>query len=556
MPPELLLPRRRQLHVAQREHAAQRGWRRIDAAMQRAGSYRHPAGRIERIETHISVIYLVGRFAYKVIKRVNPGFADFTQPDARLRYCHEQVRLNRRLARGLYLGVVSITAKGRTFEVGGRGKIVEYAVRMKRFAEADVFARLQESGELGVAQMDQLALELAAFHGHAASTLGGKRQRTATHGAAGSSAFVREQMVNVLNALAHEAPTLVPVGVRLWCHQEAARLAPHFDARRSLGFVRECHGDLHLENIVRKGRDVLMFDCIEFSEALRWIDVASDLAFPLMDLQVHGCRDLSARLLNEWLQLTGDFAALPVMRFYMVYRALVRALVALLKATHGRAADAVDAARGYVEFARRIVQGDRPCLLLCHGYSGSGKSVASAALAPLIGAVRLSSDAERKRLHPLSPPVLRPLPAAAYTPHSIDAHYTALLALTRDTLLAGYPMLVDATFLKERNRTRFISLANALSIPVFILDFHASPRTLVERVRGRASGPLQPSDARTLVFVRQLANEEPLTPEECLITISFDTDVPLSAFCDLEYWRPLMEQLGAERVAPPEAAPA
>jgi len=551
MRPELSPTRRRPLHIAQREHAAQRGWHRIDAAMQRAATYRHPAGRIERIETHISVVYLVGRFAYKIMKRVNPGFADFTRLDVRRRCCQQELRLNRPLAPGLYLEVVPVTAKGRTFEIGGCGKVVEYAVKMKRFAEEDVFASLQESGQLGGAQVDQLAQELAAFHGRAASTLTGNRPRAAMHG---SPTFVREQMANVLNALTREASTLVPTAIRLWCHQEAARLAPHFHARRTQGFVRACHGDLHLGNIVRKGRGVLMFDCIEFSEPLRWIDIASDLAFPLMDLQVHGREDLAARLLNEWLQLTGDFAALPVMRFYMVYRALVRALAACLRARHTPAAGVPDAARAYIEFARRIVQGDRPALLLCHGYSGSGKSVASAALAPLIGAVRLSSDVERKRLHRLAPPVMQPLPATAYTSQSIDAHYSALLTITRDSLLAGYPMLVDATFLKERNRTRFIALAKALAIPVFILDFHASPRTLVERVRARSAGPFDPSDAGTLVFVRQLANEEPLTPAECLITVSFDTDVPPGAFRDPRYWRPLIEQLRAERIAPQETA--
>jgi aminoglycoside phosphotransferase family enzyme/predicted kinase len=541
---------RRPLHLAQREHAAQRGWRRVDDAMQRAGSYRHPAGQIRRIETHISVIYLAGRFAYKVKKPVNPGFVDLTRPAARLRYCNEEVRLNRRLAHGLYLDVLPIVATGRSFRVGGPGKAAAHAVKMRRFAEADVFSHLLGRGELGAPQITRLASRLAAFHGRVSCA----QQRNAPRTAFGSSALVHEQMTAVLNTLEREAPALVPVEVRLWCQQEAVRLAPHFDARRRMGFVRECHGDLHLDNIMQKGSDIVMFDCIEFSDALRWIDVASDLAFPLMDLKVRGRDDLAAHLLNDWLQFTGDFGALSVLRFYMVYRALVRALVAMLKAPVARTADVDASARAYVAFAGRTVRVDPPYLLLCHGYSGSGKSVASAALAPLIGAVRLSSDVERKREQPLSPPVFRTLPAAAYTSHAIHTHYIALLAKTRDALLAGYPMLVDATFLKERDRRRFIELASALSMPVFLLDFHAGPRTLVERVRERASGPFEASDAGTLALVRQLANEEPLSPEECLITISFDTDVPLNSFGHLQYWRPLIEQLNADSVAPREAA--
>lgn len=164
--------------------------------------------------------------------------------------------------------------------------------------------------------------------------------------------------------------------------------------------MRECHGDLHLDNIVRRGKRVLMFDCIEFDDALRWIDVACDLSFPLMDLQANGRQDLAARLLNGWLHRTGDFAALPALRYYMVYRALVLARVALLKARKHRHDDGLALAAPYLDLIERIATPRRPYLLLCHGYCGSGKSVASEALVSLTGAVRLSSDVERKRSGP------------------------------------------------------------------------------------------------------------------------------------------------------------
>ncbi|NYH14123.1 bifunctional aminoglycoside phosphotransferase/ATP-binding protein [Paraburkholderia bryophila] len=525
----------RPLHAQNRERIARRGWSRIDAALQRSCSYRHPAGRIRRIETHISVIYLAGRFAYKIKKPVDLGFVDFTDVAARLHDCNEEVRLNRRLARGLYLGVVPVVRLGRIRKIRARGTPVEHVVRMRRFDERELFSRLLTRGELGVAQIDRVAERLAAFH-RCASTIPPRSML-------GTPTFVRTQMETVLTSLEREAGSLVPAGLRQWCEREAARLAGHFEARRAGGFVRECHGDLHLDNIVRSGKDAVLFDCIEFSDALRWIDVASDLAFPLMDLQAHGRDDLASALLNGWLQRTGDFGALPALRFYIVYRALVRALVDVLKARGSSAADGLTRARNYVACAVRIASAPQPYLLLCHGYSGSGKSMASEALATCIGAIRLSSDTERKRAHPFALPDHHALPAAAYSRKAIDSHYDALLAIARHMLEAGYPVLMDATFLKQRHRASFIELACVFHVPVFLLDFHTSARQLAERMRKRATDPGQSSDANAAVLVRQLANEEPLTPDEAALTIAFDTDVPLGAFQHAAYWKPLLVRL-------------
>ncbi|SDI86030.1 AAA family ATPase [Paraburkholderia phenazinium] len=539
MPTQSTAPIRRTLHAQRRECIARHGWSRIDASLQRPSSYRHPAGRIRRIETHLSVIYLAGRYAYKIKKPVDLGFVDFTDVFARQHDCNEEVRLNRRLACGLYLGVAPIVRLGRICKVGARGTPVEHAVRMKRFDERELFSRLLARGELGFGLIDRMAERLAAFHRSSPSTTPRRML--------GSAPFVRAQMESVLASLERETGTLVPTRLRWWCEREGARLAGHFEARRTSGFVRECHGDLHLDNIVRKGNDAVMFDCIEFSEALRWMDVASDLAFPLMDLQAHGRDDLASALLNGWLQRTGDFAVLTSLRFYVVYRALVRALVEALKSRGSLVADGLARARHYVTCAARMASAPQPYLLLCHGYSGSGKSVASEALATHIGAIRLSSDTERKRQHPFAPPDYHPLPAASYSRKAIDSHYDALLAMARRVVEAGYPALVDATFLKQQHRARFIELACVFDVPVFLLDFHTRPQQLAERVRNRTTDAGQSSDANAAVLVRQLANEEPLTPDEAALTIAFDTDVPLGAFQRATYWKPLLVRLHPER---------
>jgi predicted kinase len=269
----------------------------------------------------------------------------------------------------------------------------------------------------------------------------------------------------------------LPSKITAWCGREGKRLPDYFDARRAGGFMRECHGDLHLDNIVRRGKRVLMFDCIEFDDALRWIDVACDLSFPLVDLQANGRQHLAARLLNGWLQRTGDFAALPALRYYMVYRALVLARVALLKARKRRHDDGLALAAPYLDLIERIATPRRPYLLLCHGYCGSGKSVASEALVSLTGAVRLSSDVERKRSGPFVAVDPRPLPPEAYSAHSIDPHYGLLQKLAQQVLVSDYPTVVDATFLKRLHRARFVGLAQTLGVPVFLLDFHARAST-------------------------------------------------------------------------------
>jgi aminoglycoside phosphotransferase family enzyme/predicted kinase len=515
-------------------------WSRMDAALQRSCTYPHPAGSIRRIETHISVVYLVGRYAYKIKKPVNLGFVDFTGLEDRHRYCCDEQRLNRRLARPLYVNVTAIVRNGRTCKVGATGLPIDYAVKMRRFDEQDVFSSSLASGKLSFALIDRAALRLAEFH----RRLGTKPP---PHRAYGSFALLRAQVDAALASLDREVGAIVPELVRTWCAKEMMRLASHFEARRTQGYVRECHGDLHLGNIVRQGNDVLIFDCIEFSEELRWIDVANDLGFLLMDLQAHGRDDLAARLLNRSLELTGDFAGLAAMRFYIVYRALVRTLVALLKTRGSPVADRLKHAGCYLALSARTVQAPRPYLLLCHGYSGSGKSVASEALATLIGAVRICSDVERKRVHMFEPGDPRSRPATDYAPRAIDAHYDKLQALTDCVLQAGYPALVDASFLNHEHRARFIALARSYSIPVLILDFHASPACLQARVKHRAAGAYQPSDADETVLATQFESADPLTVEETALAVRFETAIPLAAFRQTHYWRLLLNRLVDER---------
>ncbi|ABN95127.1 bifunctional aminoglycoside phosphotransferase/ATP-binding protein [Burkholderia pseudomallei] len=527
---------------AVRERAARRLSRDIDAALRRASTYPHPAGPIVRIETHLSVVYLVGRFAYKRLKPFDFGFANFSELAARRRACEAELALNRPLAAPIYLAAGPLVRRARGLRLFGAGAAVDHVVRMRRFDERMLFSRLLARGALDAADIDAAATRLAAYHLHA--------PRDIPRRAYGSARELRRQLDDMLAPLARALGAALPASLRAWCVRRCDELAAHLDARRADGYVRACHGDLHLNNVVKRGRDALMFDCIDFDDALRWIDVINDLSFLLMDLHAHDRAALAHRLLNRWLDETGDFAGLAALPLYVAYRALVRALVATMRAGGDAAARAarIERARRYVDVAAHAARARRPCLLLCHGYSGSGKSVASRALADVSGAIRLSSDSERKRARPFAAVDARPLPASAYTPQQIDAQYERLRALARDVLRAGYTALVDATFLSHARRARFFALARELGVPVYVLDFHASRACLERRVDARAAARDDRSDAGAAVLATQRASADPLDADERARTIGFDTDVPLATLRSAGYWRPVLDALDAARV--------
>ncbi|ONF00293.1 bifunctional aminoglycoside phosphotransferase/ATP-binding protein [Burkholderia pseudomallei] len=527
---------------AVRERAARRLSRDIDAALRRASTYPHPAGPIVRIETHLSVVYLVGRFAYKRLKPFDFGFANFSELAARRRACEAELALNRPLAAPIYLAAGPLVRRARGLRLFGAGAAVDHVVRMRRFDERMLFSRLLARGALDAADIDAAATRLAAYHLHA--------PRDIPRRAYGSARELRRQLDDMLAPLARALGAALPASLRAWCVRRCDELAAHLDARRADGYVRACHGDLHLNNVVKRGRDALMFDCIDFDDALRWIDVINDLSFLLMDLHAHDRAALAHRLLNRWLDETGDFAGLAALPLYVAYRALVRALVATMRAGGDAAARAarIERARRYVDVAAHAARARRPCLLLCHGYSGSGKSVASRALADVSGAIRLSSDSERKRARPFAAVDARPLPASAYTPQQIDAQYERLRALARDVLRAGYTALVDATFLSHARRARFFALARELGVPVYMLDFHASRACLERRVDARAAARDDRSDAGAAVLATQRASADPLDADERARTIGFDTDVPLATLRSAGYWRPVLDALDAARV--------
>ncbi len=493
-------------------------------ALQNPECYDHPVSDFELHETHISWVLLTGEYAYKIKKPLDFGFLDFSTLAQRRHFCAEEVRLNRRLAPDLYLDVVPITGSAAAPRLGGEGEPFEYAIRMLQFDTAQMLDRLQEEGRLEAAHLDALADQLAAFH----------QGVPETRDELGTPARVRadaEENFEQIRPLLDEAPQRDQLErLAAWTRETLERLDPQLTRRHREGHVRECHGDLHLANIVLYRGEVTVFDCIEFNDGLRWIDTANDLAFLLMDLEHRGAAELANRVLNRYLQQCGDFDCLPLLDFYKAYRATVRAKIALLTCGSSNL-DAAERARlldtyqAYIDLAERYAQPRQRYLLVTTGVSGSGKSWLSQRLAASLGLVWLRSDVERKRLYGLSPLAdshARP-DLNLYTPEATRDTYRRLAGLAADALAAGYPVIVDAAALVRAQRDQLIEVASAQGVPSLLLECCAGEEQRRQRLRGRAAAGGDPSEADEQVMERQRADALPLAEAERAYCLRVET---------------------------------
>jgi aminoglycoside phosphotransferase family enzyme/predicted kinase len=482
------------------------------------------------LETHISSVILTGSHAYKLKKPVALGFCDFTTLAARRFFCEQELRLNRRLAPSLYLGVVPITGSLAAPVVGGTGEAIDCAVLMREFPQEALLPRVLSRGELTASDIDALAGEVARFHAQIvvapAATPFGTPERIALY--ARQNFTQSEDMPGA--ALRHAMAAL-----SRWTERELAARAEAMRDRRYAGFVRECHGDLHLGNIAKIDGRAVIFDCIEFNDDLRFIDVMSEIAFTAMDLADRGRPDLARRFLNSYLEHTGDYAGLAVLRFYLVYRAMVRAKIAHVRAQQvaggpARAALMTEC-RGYVVQARRYARRTRPMLVLMHGYSGSGKSTLAQSLQQAIDAVRIRTDVERKRLHGLArnARIGSPVEGGLYTAAATQATYDRVRELATEVLDAGFTAIVDGTFLHRPERDSLRALAVERGVPFVIIDVSADIAAIKERLARRADSADDPSDADVEVLLQQLHTHDPLAPDERAHVVTVPSTPSLTA---------------------------
>ncbi|MFM7267183.1 MAG: bifunctional aminoglycoside phosphotransferase/ATP-binding protein [Cyanobium sp.] len=494
-------------------------------------AYAHPVDSVRLLETHISWVFLTGSYAYKVKKPVCFGFVDFSTAERRRHCCAEELRLNRRLAPELYLDVVTIHGPAERACLHGSGPPLEVAVRMREFRQEDLLPEALNRQTVAPQLIDGLAGDLARFHASAAAA--------AAEAPWGSPELVLEPLLANLEAL-QGCSRLRPQHreLRAWLLAEHQRQRPLLEQRRAGGCIRECHGDLHLGNMVLRNGRITVFDGIEFSDALRWIDPISDLAFLLMDLRHRRQHALAARLLQGWLEQSGDHAALPLLPWYEAYRALVRAKVAGLRLAQpnlqpDEAGALEDQLNAYLSQACQVLLPRHPALLLTHGVSGCGKSYAAALLRER-GWLHLRSDGERLRLFGRwgCSPVPQP-PAADPYAEVVSAHLydTVLAGAAAAALDAGLAVVVDATFLRRNQRQRFRELARRAGAGFGILAPEVGPEEARRRIAARQLAGDDPSEADASVLEQQLQRIEPLSDEECGWRVAGVDDARLSLPC-------------------------
>jgi hypothetical protein len=489
-------------------------------------AYPHAVGKIHLIETHISWVFLTGNFAYKIKKPVDLGFLDFTTLAQRKFFCEEELRLNQRTTGDFYLGVVSIGMVDGHAKVGSL-PAVEYAVHMRQFPPDARLDRRLAAERVTAEDLRKLALLLAAFHTRLTPATGVPPEMAAER----ASAPALNNFEHIRGSHISKVTRRQIDRIRSWTREQAEIMKPVFKQRAARGFIRECHGDLHLANLFERDGCIYPYDGLEFDPNLRWIDPVSDIAFLVMDLTARGRMDLAYIFLNAWLEETGDYDGLPVLRFYLVYRSMVRLKVASIQTRllheDARGEHAIKA-RHYLELARSLVKKPaHPRLILMHGLSASGKTHTSAQLITALPGIRVRSDLERKRMHGL-PRHHHPaadIDSDLYSGTSTDRTYTILAGVCETGLKAGFNMIVDATFSKRQWRTHFLDLAHRLNARPAILVCSAPVRTLQARIRQRAAEGLDESDADPAVLQHQLAHFEPLDPAEYAVTVKDPNDL-------------------------------
>ncbi|MFI4889171.1 MAG: AAA family ATPase [Steroidobacterales bacterium] len=487
-------------------------------------SFPHEVNCLQTRETALSWIVLTGPFAYKIKKSLHLDYVNTTTLASRRHLCAEELRLNRRLAPDLYVDVVAIVREAGGLRIASSGNAVEYAVRMRQFDPAQELACLLERHEVSPGEIAAFAEDIADFHAGAAI-------ETNSADYPGTERLYSAVRSNLGSLLARQSGGPGPNGLgRLvdWTHDCLSTELRRIRAREYLGFIRECHGDLHAHNVVRwKGR-LTAFDCIEFAPGLRWIDTMNDVAFMVMDLAGHDRWDLAMCFLNRYLERSGDYAGVRLLAFYAAYRALVRAMVDSIFAQQHpeQIGEYLQRAQRRIATAAGFMDRPRPALILMHGPSGSGKSWVSERLCGPLHAVRVRSDVERKRFAADAGAgngdggVDRGL----YAPQVSEHTYARLADCAEDCLGGGFNTIIDAAFLRHEDRQRFTDLAARREIPCLILSCAADRSVLAERIEARRRAASDPSDANLAVLQKQLRSAEALDALELENSIAVDTN--------------------------------
>ncbi|MFZ0614720.1 MAG: AAA family ATPase [Desulfobacterales bacterium] len=501
----------------------------IFKAMADPGFYPHPVEVVRQRETHISRVFLTGEFVYKVKKKVNLGFVDYSSLAKRRHFCRQETDLNRRLSHGVYLGVVPVTRGRNRFELAGAGVPVEYAVKMRQLPEAGTLARQLRAGGIDSTQIDALARRLVEFYAATA--------RSPEIDGYGSLQTIRHnceenftQLEGFLGKPLEERPFQI---VRAATRSFLKRKIRLFERRLATGRIRDCHGDLRCGHIYFDD-GIQIVDCIEFNDRFRYGDTASDLAFLAMDLDFEGFPEAARDLVDVYVRNAADPDAFALLDFYKCYRAMVRAKVACLRLVElGPGEYAYHKTRReagqYLALAYRYaLKFTRPVIWVVCGLPASGKSTIAEALGKVLGLATLRSDAVRKQLFeiPAETAVIQPFGEGLYAPEVTALTYGRLLLQAQEQVAGGRSVVLDATYGSSRQRREVLRLARDADANVLFIECVARPEILIERLRRREKGS-SVSDARVQHFHRIKERFEPLEDIGEDMRILIDTEEPL-----------------------------
>ncbi len=491
-------------------------------------AYPHPVETIQLVETHISWILLTGEFAYKIKRPVHFPFVDLRCAGHRAWLCEQEVALNRRFAPEIYLQVCRITADEGGARVDGTGGVLEHAVKMRQFDRHDELDRLVEANAVEPAELETFGAQLARIHAGlpaaAPDSKWGQPEAVRT--------AIERNFEECLSASRVFGDTAELQVLQPSLEHSVAEVMPLMAQRRAAGKVRECHGDLHCGNVVRRASRLVAFDCLEFEPAFRWIDVADEIAFLFADLESFGRPALAMAFLRGYLAQSGDYQACQIIRTYACHRSLVRAKVAALSLGNPQDTAALTAARDrytrYIRCAGRFLSPRRPRLILMSGFSGSGKTWLARQLAPLLGAIHLRSDVERKRLAGMSEHERSgsSVGQGLYSAEMTRRLNQQLVSASQATLVGGFTTILDATFNRRADRDPFVALARQLRVRSYVIHCHAPEEVLRSRITARATVGSDASEADIGVLEWQKKHHEPLQGDEGFITVEARTNDP------------------------------
>lgn len=503
-------------------------------AMSEPSFYPHNPDSVEIVQTHISVVFIAGDLVYKVKKPLNFGFLDFTTPEKRKYFCNQEVVLNSRFSTGIYLGVVPVYESASGLNIRGDGEETDYAVLMKRIPEDRLMINMLDRDEITPEILDRIADRLTYFHSRASTT--------PQIAGFGSVEVIRQNLTeNFTQTQPYLGRTIEPAiheAIRTRSFAFLKNTRELFEQRMRKGFIRDCHGDLHVDHVVILD-GIMLCDCIEFNDRFRYGDTASDLSFLLMDLSFRGFPAFSKRIASRYAETSGDSRVLDLIDFYKSYRAFVRGKVVSFTLDESEISDsekesAHTTARDYFLMSlASLLPPPPPTLIITSGLTGTGKSFLSARLGKRLGIEPLRSDVVRKEIFGLSKGEHRldKYAEGIYTAKATEMTYRALLEIARTCLGKGESVILDASFMRYTDRAQARDIALRSKARFRVIECVApDEREIRRRLEERRESHADPSDGRWEIFLKQKADYERIRENERTDHRLWDSTTDSNAF--------------------------